>query len=56
MRLPQNLSKRRKIQTQRIVEDRTLFATLMKKRNFSYYLNKATSKHKFGNAEGFVKS
>ena len=54
--LRHNWSKRRKVQTNRRVADQELFAIVMKKRNFAYYVNKATAKHTVGNAEGFFKS
>ena len=53
---PQTWIKRKKIQHSRVIDDKSLFKVLMKKKELSYYLNKAFSRHKIGNAEGFVKS
>lgn len=54
--LPETWIKRKKIQNSRVIDDKSLFKILMKKKELSYYLDKAFSKHKIGNAEGFVKS
>lgn len=54
--LPQTWNKRNKVQRSRLIDDKSLFKELMKKKEFSYYLKKTTSRHKIGNAEGFIKS
>lgn len=51
--LPETLNKRKIIQKKRTISDEEIFRTCMKKEPFSYYLRKATVKHKFGNAESF---
>lgn len=51
--LPQTLRKRKAIQKRRMINDEKIFKLCMKKKPFSYYLKKATVKHKFGNAESF---
>ncbi len=54
--LPKTWIKRKKIQHSRVIDDKSLFKILMKSKKFSYYFNKALSRHKIGNAEGFVNS
>lgn len=45
--------KRRALQQRRVISDEDLFKIVMRQRPFSYFLNKATHKHKVGNAESF---
>ena len=54
--LPDTLLKRKKIQKSRKISDEDLFKVVMRKKNFSYYFSKAITRHKIGNAEGFIKS
>ena len=51
-----NYKKRKIVQQNRMINDKDLFRVVMKKRNFMYFVDKATSKHKIGNAEGFIKT
>jgi len=51
-----NLKKRNDIQEKRVLSDKILFKTVMKKRNFDYFLKKVIIPHKIGNAEGFLKT
>ncbi len=53
---PKSIKKRSIIQKQRSIADKELFHTMMRKKNFTYFLSKAFKRHKFGNAEGFIKS
>ena len=50
-----NLKKRNIIQKRRVVSDRILFKTIMKKRKFYYFLKKVIFSHNVGNAESFLK-
>ena len=50
-----NLKKRNIIQKRRVVSDRILFKTIMKKRKFYYFLKKVIFPHNVGNAESFLK-
>lgn len=50
-----SLIKRAAVQKSRVVSDANLFSILMKKRNISYFIEKATTIKKVGNAEGFIK-
>lgn len=49
------LQKRQRIQSMRKIADKELFADLMIKQPFSYFLDKAVTHRKVGNAEGFIK-
>lgn len=53
--LSETLEKRNFIQQNRKVSDKELFKTLMVKKPFSYFLSKAVTKQKIGNAESFSK-
>ena len=48
-----SLVKRNKIQKSRKLSDNELFPIILKTKPFSYFLNKATKKHRIGNAESF---
>lgn len=50
---PDSLKKRKAVQSKRRISDGELFPIVMRKKPFRYYFQKATAKHKIGNAEGF---
>ena len=50
---PQLITKRKIIQSQRVISDKKIFQSLMVKRSLNYYLNKAIHTQKIGNAKSF---
>lgn len=53
VKLPTTLKKRSKIQKNRKISDPQLFAIVMNRQPFNYFLNKVISKHRIGNAQSF---
>lgn len=53
--LKKNIKKRKKIQGKRVVRDQDLFKIFMKRKSFSYFLNKVIKPHQVGNADSFLK-
>ncbi len=51
--LNQVLTKRKAIQSKRVISDKKLFQSLMVKRSFVYYLKKGTRNQKVGNSKSF---
>ena len=54
-KIRETLKKRKFVQDNRKIKDKDLFPTVMQKRPFWYFLEKAVRAHSVGNAEGFIK-